>query len=189
MKEFDSLRETCLGSETIFDGVVLHVRKDTVRLPNGKPAVREYLRHGGAVCIVPLLNDGRVLLEHQFRYPFDAVLTEIPAGKLNSPDEDPEEAALRELREETGAVAGELIFLGDFYAACAYSSENIKMYLARDIHFEQQALDEDEFLNVFSMPMGELVDKIAAGEIPDAKTQAAVLRAWLWLKQNKEMGI
>ena len=188
MKEFASLREDCVCSEKIYDGVVLHVRKDAVTLPDGSPAIREYLLHGGAVCIVPLLDNGSVVLEHQYRYPMGSIITEIPAGKRNGPDEDPEQAARRELREETGAVARELIDLGDFYAACAYSSEIIRMYLARGIRFEQQALDADEFLNVFTMPLDELVSSIMAGQIPDAKTQAAVLKAWLWLKNEKEMG-
>ena len=186
MEEFSSLLEQMCSSEPIFDGCVLHVRKDTVALPNGKPAVREYLRHGGAVCIVPLLDDGRVLLERQFRYPMNEVITEIPAGKKNSPEEDARLAAARELREETGARARELISLGDFYPACAYSSEVIEMFLARGITLGEQELDEDEFLNVFTMPLEELVQEILAGKIPDAKTQAAVLRAWLWLKKEHE---
>ena len=184
MKEFLSLNESRVSGEKIYDGVVLHVRRDEVTLPNGSPAVREYLRHGPAVCIVPLLEDGRVVMEHQFRYPMGEVITEIPAGKLNGPDEDAELVARRELREETGAVAEEMIDLGQIYPACAYSSEILRVYLARGIRFEQQALDADEFLNVFTVPLDELVGRVLAGEIPDAKTQIAVLKAWLWLKKE-----
>ena len=186
MDELESLRERQTASEKIFDGAILHVYKDTIELPDGRPATREYLRHGGAVCIVPLLEDGSVLLERQFRYPMGEVITEIPAGKLDSPEEDHREAALRELREETGAAAKRLDFLGRFYPACAYSSEIIDMYLARDITFGDRELDEDEFLNTFTMPLEDLVQEILAGTIPDAKTQAAVLKAWFRLKQEKE---
>ena len=169
----------------IFDGDVLHIFKDTIRLPNGKQATREYTVHHGAVCILPLLENGDVLLEHQFRYPMGEVITEIPAGKLDYIGEDPASAALRELREETGAVAGELIPLGRFYPTCAYSTEVIHMYLARQLTFGERELDEDEFLNVFRLPLRELVDRVLRGEIPDAKTQAAALRVWCMLQEGK----
>ena len=130
MEEFKNLQETKLTSQPIFDGDVLHIYKDTVRLPNGKTSTREYTVHHGAVCILPLLENGDVLLERQFRYAMGEVLTEIPAGKLDYIGEDPREAALRELREETGAVASELIPLGPFYPTCAYSTEVIQMFLA-----------------------------------------------------------
>ncbi len=178
METFQNLQETKLSSQPIFDGNVLHIYKDTVRLPNGKEAAREYTVHHGAVCILPLLENGDVLLERQFRYPIGAVVTEIPAGKLDYIGEDPHEAALRELREETGAVAQELIPLGVFYPACAYSTEAIHMFIARGLSFGERELDEDEFLNVFRMPLRELVERVLAGEIPDAKTQIAALRVW-----------
>ena len=164
MEDFKNLQETQLSSQPIFDGDVLHIFKDTIRLPNGKQATREYTVHHGAVCILPLLENGDVLLEHQFRYP---------------------SAALRELREETGAVAGELIPLGRFYPTCAYSTEVIHMYLARQLTFGERELDEDEFLNVFRLPLRELVDRVLRGEIPDAKTQAAALRVWCMLQEGK----
>ena len=134
---------------------------------------------------LPLLENGDVLLERQFRYAMREVLTEIPAGKLDYIGEDPHEAALRELREETGAVASELIPLGPFYPTCAYSTEVIHMFLARGLTFGERDLDEDEFLNVFRLPLRELVEKVLNGEIPDAKTQAAALRVWCMLKEGK----
>ena len=107
MEQFERLEETQLSSEAKYDGTLLHIRRDTVRLPDGKTATREYNIHNGAVCIIPLLENGEVLLERQYRYPLREVITEIPAGKLDAPDEDPLEAAQRELREEAGATAAE----------------------------------------------------------------------------------
>lgn len=131
----DNLTETKLTSEKIYSGCILDFYRDTVRLPNGGTAPRELSRHVGAVCIVPLLDDGRVIVERQFRYPVNEVITEIPAGKRDSRDEAPEAAARRELREETGITARELIPLGPFYPAAAYSDEVIWMYLARGLTF------------------------------------------------------
>ena len=184
MERFEHLEETELSSEVKYDGALLHIRRDTVRLPNGKTATREYNIHYGAVCIIPLLENGDVLLERQYRYPLREVITEIPAGKLDAPDEDPLEAAKRELREETGATAAEWHALGLFCPTGAYSTERIYMYLARGLTFGARELEEDEFLNVFRMTLDELVDKVLAGEIPDAKTQAAALRAKLMLERG-----
>lgn len=171
------LRETQLSSREIFDGRILHVFEDTVRLPNGAAASREYLRHIGAVCVIPVLEDGSVLVERQYRYPVAQVLTEIPAGKLDAKDEDHLLAAQRELREETGATAERWTSLGLFYLACAYSDEAIEMYLAQGLHFGERHLDADEFLNVARVPLTELVEDVMAGRIPDAKTQIAILKA------------
>ena len=178
MEQFEHLEETQLSSEAKYDGTLLHIRRDTVRLPDGKTATREYNIHNGAVCIIPLLENGEVLLERQYRYPLREVITEIPAGKLDAPDEDPLEAAQRELREETGITARELIPLGPFYPAAAYSDEVIWMYLARGLTFGEQQLDDDEFLNLQAVPLEELARDVLAGRIPDAKTQAAILRVY-----------
>lgn len=171
------LRETQLSSREIFDGRILHVFEDTVRLPNGAAASREYLRHIDAVCVIPVLEDGSVLVERQYRYPVAQVLTEIPAGKLDAKDEDHLLAAQRELQEETGATAERWTSLGLFYPACAYSDEAIEMYLAQGLHFGERHLDADEFLNVARVPLTELVEEVMAGRIPDAKTQIAILKA------------
>ena len=181
MNEHD-LTERRLDSKLIFDGRILHVYDDAVALPNGHTASRELIRHMGAVCVIPVLDDGRVVVERQFRYPVGRVLTEIPAGKLDSPDEDPEAAARRELREETGYTCDELIPLGIFYPAAAYSSEKIHMFLARGLHKGAQDLDPDEFLNVQLVPLDELVRQAMSGQLPDIKTQAAVLRVWTMLR-------
>ena len=185
MQNFENLKETQRESRKIFNGKIMHVFEDTVELPNGKPATREYMRHVGAVCVVPLLDDGSVLLERQYRYPVGEVLVEIPAGKLDSRQEDPRAAAARELLEETGAVAGALISLGRFLPACAYSDELIHMYAAKGITFREQKLDADEFLNVFTLPLEEAVSEVLSGRIPDAKTQTALLKVWLLRQQGK----
>ena len=178
-QEEEKLEECRLCSEEIFDGKILHVFKDTVRLPDGAEGTREYLRHVGAVCVLPLLDDGCALMERQYRYPVGQVLTEVPAGKLNDKSEDHLLAAQRELCEETGAVADKWTSLGIFYPACAYSDEAIEMYLAENIHFTKRHLDSDEFLNVTRIPLDELAQDVMDGKIPDAKTQIAVLKAYL----------
>jgi len=173
----DRLKETKTASELIFDGKILHLYRDDIRLPNGEPAEREVIRHVGAVCVIPVLDDGRVVMERQYRYPVDEVILEIPAGKLESKEENHEAAVLRELEEETGYRAGTLIPLGKFYPACAYSDETIWMYLAKDLVMGDRHPDQDEFLDVELMELKELVQMVLAGEIPDAKTQIAVLKA------------
>ena len=175
--ELQALRETRTASETVFDGFILHVKKDTVSLPNGAPASREVIRHIGAVCVIPVTDDNQVVVERQYRYPIARVITEIPAGKLDSRDEDRLSAIQRELREETGYTAGEWIPLGDFHPAPAYSDEYISMYMARGLHAGERHLDADEFLDVFTVPLSELVEDVMAGRISDAKTQTAVLKA------------
>ena len=171
------LREIRTGSEEIFDGIVLHVQRDTVKLPNGSEAVREVIRHIGAVCVIPVLENGDVVMERQFRYPLDRVILEIPAGKLDAADEDRFSAIQRELREETGYTADEWTVLGDFHPAPAYSDEYITMYMARKLRRGDRHLDEDEFLDVCTVPLKDLVEDVMAGKISDAKTQVCVLKA------------
>ena len=171
------LEEKTVSSRLIFDGKVVHLYKDTVRLPDGAESVREYVKHIGAVCILPLTDDGEVILERQYRYAVRQILTEIPAGKLDAPDEDPLEAAKRELREETGATAREMIPLGDYYGSPAILGERIRMFLARGLTFGETEFDEDEFLEVFRLPLDEAEAAVLRGEIPDGKTQAAILLA------------
>ena len=171
------LREVRTGSEEIFDGLVLHVQRDTVKLPNGSEAIREVIRHIGAVCVIPVLENGDVVMERQFRYPLDRVILEIPAGKLDAPDEDRLSAAQRELIEETGYTADEWTEIGDFHPAPANSDEYITMYLARGLHKGERHLDADEFLDVCTVPLKDLVDEVMAGKISDAKTQVAILKA------------
>ena len=177
MKDFENLTEIKTGSQEIFDGVILHLYKDTVQLPNGKPAIREVIRHVGAVGVIPVTEDGKVLVERQFRYPLNRVITEIPAGKLDSFTEDRLSAAKRELEEETGYTAAEWIDMGDYYPTPAYCDERMTLYLARGLSLGQRHLDEDEFLNFAFVPLSDLVDAVMSGRITDGKTQVAVLKA------------
>ena len=179
----DELFEKQLTSECVFKGKILDLYFDTVELPNGKTATREYIKHVGAACVVPVDMDGNVIVEKQFRYPFGAVLTEIPAGKLDSKQEPHLEAALRELKEETGYTAENMIYLGEYYPTCAYSDETIHMYLATGLSLGEQNLDEDEFVAVEKVPLATLIDRIMAGDIKDGKTQTALLKAYMYLKQ------
>ena len=174
---FARLREVQASSEDVFDGVILHVKRDTVTLPNGAEAVREVIRHIGAVCVIPVLDNGDVIMERQFRYPLDRVILEIPAGKLDAANEDRLSAIKRELREETGYTADEWTEIGDFHPAPAYSDEFITMYMARGLRRGDRHLDEDEFLDVHTVPLKELVEEVMAGRISDAKTQVCILKA------------
>lgn len=185
-KRFDTmaLTEKQVDSTNVFDGRLLHVYKDNIILPNGHRSTREYIKHLGAVAVVALDDEGRIAIEHQFRYPFQAELIEIPAGKLDYADEDHLEAAQRELREETGIVAREYEYLGPFYPTCAYSTEVIHLYLARGLSFGERELDEDESINFEMVSLERMVDLVLAGKVPDGKTQAAILAVWAKLKKN-----
>ncbi|MBQ9131217.1 MAG: NUDIX hydrolase [Clostridia bacterium] len=164
------------SSKLIFDGVVVHLYEDHVTLPNGKDAVREYVKHIGAVAVLPLTAEGEVLCVRQYRYPFHKILTEIPAGKLDSATEDHVEAALRELREETGARCESLTYLGSYYSSPAILDEKIDLYLAEGLSFGDVDPDEDEFIEPARIPLPQLVDQVLSGEICDGKTQVAILK-------------
>lgn len=176
-QHFEDLAEIKIESEEIFDGRILHVFNDRVMLPNGHESTREVIRHIGAVAVVPVTEDGKVAIEKQFRYPLNAVITEIPAGKLDSVEEDRLDAAKRELREETGIIADEWLDMGEYHPAAAYCDEKLNIYLARGLHMESQELDEDEFLNVIFVPIEELVKDVMEGRISDGKTQVGILKA------------
>ncbi len=178
------LEEKTLHSELIFDGRVLHVYRDSVSLPDGTESVREYIKHVGAVCVIPITDDGRVVLERQHRYALHRDIVEIPAGKLDGPDEDPRTAALRELREETGITPKELIDLGEYYGSPALLGERIWMYLARGLSYGEQALDEGELLEIFTLPLDVAVEQVLSGQIKDGKTQIAILKAHALLQKE-----
>ena len=175
------LDETTVKETYVFNGRIINVRVDDILLPNGKPANREIVEHNGGVTVVALTDENEVLMVRQFRYPYKKVLLEIPAGKLEK-GEDPREAGIRELKEETGATAESFEFLGEIYPTPGYTEEIIRLYLAKNLSFSEQKLDEDEFLTVEKIPLNEAVKMIQQGEIPDGKTQIGILRAYTMLK-------
>lgn len=170
------LKEERTGSELLFEGRFLNARRDTVRLPDGRSATREYVIHPGAVVVVPLLDDGRVVLERQYRYPVEQVMIEFPAGKLD-PGEDPLICGQRELIEETGYRAREWALAGAMHLAVAYSTEIIHVYFARGLEAGARQLDQGEFLDVFAARPEELLVWCRDGRVTDAKTLSCAL--WL----------
>jgi ADP-ribose diphosphatase len=168
------LLETRVSSERVFDGKLLHVRRDTVRLPDGSLATREHIIHPGAVLIVPVLPDGRLVIERQYRYPLDRVFIEFPAGKLD-PGESELETARRELIEETGYEAATLTPLGTIHSLISYTNEQIALYVAEGLTHVGAKLDEGEFLEIVTMSVDEMLAALDRGEITDAKTVAALL--------------
>ena len=176
-EEYRQLCEKTISSKETYHGPLLHVYHDRVELPNGNESGRDYIKHLGAVCMIPVLDNGNVIVERQYRYPLDMVITEIPAGKLDSLQEDRLEAAKRELLEETGYTGEKWTYLGDFFPAVAYSNEKISMYMVQQLKKGQRHLDADEFLELEEVPLAELVEQVMRGEIVDIKTQAAILKA------------
>ena len=168
------LTERFVSGEQVFDGTMLKVRRDTVRLPDGSQGTREYIRHPGAVAVVPLFDDGRILLERQFRYPHGREFIEVPAGKLE-PGEPHLATAKRELLEETGYEAEEWRRLGVIHTAIAYTDEAIEIFVARKLNHVGRKLDQGEFLETLTVGFDEAIAMIRDGRITDAKTVAALL--------------
>ncbi|MFP5393906.1 MAG: NUDIX domain-containing protein [Gammaproteobacteria bacterium] len=163
------LTETRIDGDVVYDGKFIQVLRDRIRLPDGKTSQREFIRHPGAVVILPLFDDGRVLLERQFRYPNSQVFIEFPAGKID-PGEDHLVCAQRELREETGYTAARWDFVTTIHNAIAYSDEHLEIFLARDLTLGEQQLDDGEFLELFTATVPELLEMIRRREITDVKT-------------------
>ena len=179
------LFEETLSTEQLYDGVVVKLWRDRVMLENGKEATREVIKHPGGVCVLPLSDDGCVYMVKQFRYPFKQVLLEIPAGKKEI-GEEPLECGIRELGEEIGAAAEKVTPLGKLYPTVAYDTEIIWMYLAEGLTFAGgQHLDPEEFVDIVKIPFDEAYRMVLADEIPDAKTQLAILRAKALLDSRK----
>lgn len=176
-----NLEEKPLKQEYLYRGKVITLRVDEALLPNGKTARREVVEHNGGVCVVPLTAENEVLMVEQFRYPYGTTVLEIPAGKRDSKNEPPLECGMRELQEETGAVAESMVFLGELYPTPGYCGEIIYMYLAQGLSYGQTNPDEDEFLNLKKIPLKTAVEMVLNGEIKDAKTQTALLKAKLLL--------
>lgn len=178
----DGLTEHTTASEELLRGRFLHVMRDTVRLPDGKPTTREYVIHPGAVMVIPMLDDGRLVLERQYRYPVRQVMIEFPAGKLD-PGEPTQACAQRELFEETGYTARQWARAGVMHPVISYSTEFIEIWFARGLVAGERRLDAGEFLEVYTATADELLADCRDGRVTDAKTLAGTL----WL-QNVRSG-
>lgn len=176
MSQEDKLTETCISSETVFQGRLMHAKRDVVRLHNGHETTREYLLHPGAVLVVPILDDGRIVFERQFRYPLHQAFIELPAGKID-PNEDTLATGQRELQEETGYTASDWRYLTTLHPCIGYSDERIVVYLATGLQLGAHKRDEDESLEVFTMTLAEALDAMHHGEITDGKTMIALFWA------------
>lgn len=171
------LVEQKIASQEILKGNFLHAFRDTVRLPDGSSATREYVKHPGAVCMIPLLDDGRLVLERQYRWPMQRVMVEFPAGKLD-PGEDPLACGKRELLEETGYTAREWAHAGQLHPVISYSTEFIDVWFARGLELQERRLDDEEFLEVITATPQELLEWCRTGVVTDSKT----LYGCLWLQ-------
>ncbi len=178
------LTEKTIKKNYIYKGKIINVRCDDAMLPNGKPCIREVIEHPGGVALAALTDENDLIFIDQFRYAYMDVLLELPAGKLEK-GEEPLETGKRELLEETGFTADEYTFLGTFYPSCGYTDEIIYLYLARGLTYKKQQLDEDEFVNVRKIPLDEAFRMVMNNEIPDGKTQAAVMKAYWHIKGGK----
>lgn len=168
------LSETRIASVQLVDGLLMKAYRDEVRLPNGETGVREYIKHPGAVIMIPVFENGDTMLIRQFRYPVGKTFYELPAGKLDG-NEDKDTAAQRELAEEIGFRAGKLNLIGSFYPCIGYSDERMWLYLGEDLRPVEAQGDSDEFLETKRLPMTEAIAMVRRGEIDDMKTVAALL--------------
>ncbi|MDR2647791.1 MAG: NUDIX hydrolase [Oscillospiraceae bacterium] len=173
------MNEQTIAKHTVYQGKIITVRNDDALLPNGKPCKREVVEHPGGVTVAALTAEDELLFVRQFRYPYQEILPELPAGKLEIGEaDDPLRTGKRELLEETGATAASYQSLGIFYPTPGYCAEKIYMYLAQNLSFGDASPDEDEFLTVERVPLKDAVRMVMRGDIRDGKTQAAVLKIW-----------
>lgn len=179
-----NLTEKQISFDYKFKGKIVNMRVDDALLPNGTVAKREIVEHNGGVCVAPLDSEDNLYFVKQFRYPYMEIVTELPAGKLEK-GEDPFEAGKRELKEETGAVAKKYVDLGKLYPTPGYCGEIIHMYLATDLEFGEQNPDEDEFLEVYKIPLKEAVEMVLRGELKDSKTQTAILKIYVMKQEGR----
>lgn len=178
------LTEKQLKAEYVFKGRIFNARVDEALMPDGKTAVREVVEHNGGVMVAPLDSDGNLYFVDQFRYPYFEVVTELPAGKLEK-GEDPYDAGIRELKEETGMTAEKIISLGKLYPSPGYCGEIIHLYLATGLTYGEQDPDDDEFLEVKKIHISKAVEMVMNGDLPDSKTQVGVLKIARLLDEGK----
>ncbi len=181
------LFEKTISSKPVYEGKIIKIKSDTVLLEDNTEAIREVIMHHGGVCVVPVTDKNEIIMVRQYRYPFAEIITEIPAGKLN-PGEDHLECGRRELLEETGMTAESMTYIGHTVPLPAYCTEKIHMYIAEGLTFSSQKLDEDEFLDVIRIPFEKAVDMVINNELTDAKTQVAIMKAWI-MSNNKKSGL
>ena len=177
------LMEKTVESKTLFEGHIVTLKLDRAQLPNGSLASREVVEHPGGVAVLPLDAEGRVIMVRQYRYPLHNTLLELPAGKLEK-GEDHRVCGIRELQEEVGITADEVIYLGGLDLSPGYSNEVLHLYLARGLHQGECHPDEDEFLEIERVPFDKLLDMVMRDEIHDAKTVAAVLKTKVFLERE-----
>ena len=178
-----NLREKTIDTKEIYKGRVISLSVDTVVTPGGNEATRELVHHPGGVAVVAIDNDDMIYLVRQYRIPYDDILLEIPAGKLDSKEENPKDAAARELSEETGLVSKEIKHIGDFYPSVGFLDENLRLFVATGLSEGQTHPDEDEYLDVVKMPFDEAVKLVIDGTIKDGKTIAGILKTNILLKR------
>ena len=180
-----NLKEEKINSKLHYDGRIIKLFNDQIKLPDGNLAHREYVKHPGGVCVVPLTDKGEVMLVRQYRYVYGKEIIEIPAGKRDVGEEDTLAGAKRELKEELGIEAENFVFIGELYPTPGYTDEVLYMYAATGLSFGETNPDEDEFIEPEKIHIDKLVEMIMAGEIKDAKTVAAVLKTKRLLDANK----
>lgn len=183
MYDSQKLVERKRTSQKVFSGRLLHVYVDEVELPDGTTSTREWIKHPGASAVVPIFENGDVMLVKQFRYPMSQIFYEVPAGKID-PDEEAGPTAKRELQEEAGLTCQQFQYIGHYYPGIGYSDEIIHLYTAWDITSFEQQVDDDEFLIKERVPFQTAVEMVHKGEISDGKTMVAILRAWHWWQQE-----
>ena len=188
MKNPAKLLERKLNSRKVFSGRLLHVYKDSVILPDGEKTTREYIKHPGATAVLPVFENGDVILIKQFRYPLSQIFYEVPAGKIDA-GEDPETTGIRELQEETGLVCNHFSYIGHFYPSIGYTDEIIHLYIAWSINEKQTNTDDDEFLIPARIPFRDAIEMVQSGEISDGKTMICLLQAWKWWEINQPFKI
>ncbi len=181
-----NLRETPVEQEVKYEGRIIRLRVDKAQLPNGRIATREVVEHNGGVCIAALTEQQELLFVRQFRYPYQEVVLELPAGKIDK-GEEPLACGKRELTEETGASAQQYRSLGRLYPSPGYCGEVIHLFLATGLSFGRMNPDEDEFLEVERIPLEKAVQMVLDNEVPDAKTQVAVLKTWALLQKGESL--
>ena len=179
--------EKQITKQVVFEGRIVNIRSDVAEIINGKRVFREVVEHPGGVAIVPLTDDGNVLMVRQYRYPVEEELLEIPAGKLER-GEDPLECAVRELSEETGCEAGELVFLGATYPSPGFCEEILYIYLAKNLVYGEAHPDEDEFLSVEAVHIDALIDMIMDNSLPDGKSIVGIMKAKKYLERESGEG-